>query len=65
MVLLASQPRRTGSFKKANRVLKPGGRLVLSDIISEEQLPDSSKNDAVRWALICEYYPGRFLSLWH
>lgn len=37
-------------FKEVSRVLKPGGRLVLADIISKQQLPDSIKNDADIWA---------------
>ena len=37
-------------FEEANRVLRPGGRLALSDIISETQMPDSIKNDADLWA---------------
>jgi ubiquinone/menaquinone biosynthesis C-methylase UbiE len=37
-------------FEEANRVLKPGGRLALADIISEQQMPDSIKNDADLWA---------------
>ena len=37
-------------FEEANRVLKPGGRLALSDIISERQLPESIKTDADLWA---------------
>jgi len=37
-------------FKEISRVLKPGGRMVISDIISEEQLPDSIKGDADIWA---------------
>jgi len=37
-------------FEEANRVLKPGGRMVLSDIISEEQMPESIKSDADLWA---------------
>jgi ubiquinone/menaquinone biosynthesis C-methylase UbiE len=37
-------------FEEANRVLKPGGRLALADIISEQQMPESIKNDADLWA---------------
>ncbi|MFD1564599.1 methyltransferase domain-containing protein [Haloarchaeobius amylolyticus] len=37
-------------FKEASRVLKPGGRLALSDIISEQQMPESIKSDADLWA---------------
>jgi len=37
-------------FEEAHRVLRPGGRLALSDIISERQLPESIKADADLWA---------------
>ncbi|TYL36394.1 methyltransferase type 11 [Natronococcus pandeyae] len=37
-------------FEEAHRVLRPGGRLALSDIISEQQLPESIKADADLWA---------------
>ncbi|WP_144920875.1 methyltransferase domain-containing protein [Halorubrum salsamenti] len=37
-------------FEEANRVLKPGGRSALSDIISEQRLPESIKSDAGLWA---------------
>jgi len=37
-------------FEEAARVLRPGGRLALSDIISEAQLPESIKSDADLWA---------------
>lgn len=37
-------------FEEAYRVLKPGGRLALSDIISETRLSESIKSDADLWA---------------
>lgn len=37
-------------FEAARRVLRPGGRLAISDIISETQMPDSIKSDADLWA---------------
>jgi SAM-dependent methyltransferase len=37
-------------FEEASRVLKPGGRLALSDIIIEQQMPESIKTDADLWA---------------
>ena len=37
-------------FAEANRVLRDGGRLAISDIISEEQMPESIKSDADLWA---------------
>ncbi|WP_247002394.1 methyltransferase domain-containing protein [Halosolutus gelatinilyticus] len=37
-------------FEEANRVLKPDGRLAISDIISETQMPDSIKTNADLWA---------------
>jgi ubiquinone/menaquinone biosynthesis C-methylase UbiE len=35
---------------KAHRVLTAGGRLAVSDIISEELMPQSIKSDADLWA---------------
>lgn len=37
-------------FAEAHRVLKPSGRFAISDIISEEQMPESIKSDADLWA---------------
>jgi ubiquinone/menaquinone biosynthesis C-methylase UbiE len=37
-------------FEEAYRVLKPDGRLALSDIISESQMPESIKHNEDLWA---------------
>ncbi|WP_345778653.1 methyltransferase domain-containing protein [Halobaculum magnesiiphilum] len=48
-VLNLSAEKRT-VFEEANRVLKPGGQLALSDIVSEQRMPESIKSDADLWA---------------
>jgi ubiquinone/menaquinone biosynthesis C-methylase UbiE len=37
-------------FQEAYRVLKPRGRLIVSDIVSEGALPDEIKDDPDAWA---------------
>jgi len=37
-------------FQEACRILKPGGRMVISDIISDLQLPESISCNATLWA---------------
>lgn len=43
-------PDKSAVFEEAHRVLAPGGRFALSDIISEEQMPETIKNDEDLWA---------------
>ena len=37
-------------FREAARLLRPGGRLALADIVTEVQLPESITCDATLWA---------------
>jgi arsenite methyltransferase len=43
-------PEKREVFAEAGRVLRPGGRLAMADIISEQQLTDSIVCDADLWA---------------
>ena len=40
-------------FREAFRVLKPGGRIVVSDVVADGELPAWVRQDAERWAA-CE-----------
>jgi len=43
-------PDKERVFREAYRVLKPGGRLMISDLVAEGELPDSVKQSLDAWA---------------
>ncbi len=43
-------PDKSKVFKEVFRVLRPGGKLAVSDIVTDGPLPDQVKNDLSAWA---------------
>ena len=43
-------PDKSQVFDEIYRTLKPGGRVAVSDIVSQGELPDEIKNDAIAWS---------------
>lgn len=43
-------PDKAAVFREIHRVLRPGGRFVVSDVIAERALPDSVRADPAAWA---------------
>ncbi len=37
-------------FREVKRLLRPGGRMVVSDVVSQAPLPDSVRRDPAAWA---------------
>ncbi len=42
-------PDKVEVFRELNRVLKPGGRLQIADILVERPIPDSAKRNIELW----------------
>jgi arsenite methyltransferase len=47
---LVETPLKRQLFEEIFRVLKKGGRAVISDIVSDEQIPEHLQNDAYLWS---------------
>jgi arsenite methyltransferase len=43
-------PDKAAVFREVARLLRPGGRMVVSDVVSEAPLPDSIRCDPAAWA---------------
>ena len=43
-------PDKPQVFREAHRVLKPGGRITVSDIVTEGRIPDEIRKDLDSWA---------------
>src|SRR5207253_7058407 len=52
-------------FQEAARVLKPGGRLALADIVTEVQLPDGIVCNSTLWAARSEEHTSELQSRGH
>jgi SAM-dependent methyltransferase len=43
-------PDKAAVFREVYRVLRPGGRFVVSDVVAERELPESVRSDPAAWA---------------
>ena len=43
-------PRQTREFKEVYRVLKPGGRILIADLVTAGELPPDVRASAAAWA---------------
>jgi len=43
-------PDKTAVYREIHRILKPGGRFVVSDIIAQQTLPESVRRNPTAWA---------------
>lgn len=47
---LVGESERAQMVREIHRVLKPGGRVAISDIVSDETVPESLKKDSALWS---------------
>jgi arsenite methyltransferase len=43
-------PDKAAVYREVHRILRPGGRFVVSDIVAEQELPAAVRNDPEAWA---------------
>lgn len=43
-------PDKAAAFREIHRILAPGGRFVISDVVAEEKLPAAVREDPAAWA---------------
>jgi SAM-dependent methyltransferase len=55
-------PDKAQVFREAHRVLKPGGRITVSDIVTEGRIPEEIRKDLDSWASCVSGAPGRSTS---